>query len=109
MWSVIRSKNQFFGVNDIQQKGKGQTFGLARRLPPFVGHPDLPIKKTLMRVHGLLTAMILKKVSQSIFLQSNKFTVFKVKDQNKVRNSLMVFSLLKIIHPFQGKKQLRPQ
>ena len=101
----------FFGGGDIQQKGKLQNFGLASRhppqFPPLVGHSDLPVRKTLMRVLGLLTVMILKGVSDSIFFQSNRFTVCKVKDEKEIINSLMVFNLLKIIHPFQGKKHLR--
>ena len=64
----------------------------------------LPIKITLMRVLGLFTVIILKIVSGSIFLQSNKFTACIIKDGKKVANSLTVFNLLKIMHPFQGKK-----
>ena len=70
-------------------------------------HPDLPIRKTLRRVLGLLTVMILKRVSENIFFQSNKFTAYKVKDEKEVANSLMAFNLPKINHPFQGKKRLR--
>ena len=84
-------------------------FGLAGRpltqFPPLVGHPDLLIMKTLIRVLGLLTAMILKRVSESIFFQ--RFTRCKVKDEKEVTNILMVFSLLKIVHPFKSKKHLR--
>ena len=47
--------------------------------------------------------MTLKRVSESIFFQGNKFTAFKVKDEKEVANYLMEFNLLKIIHPFQGK------
>ena len=35
----------------------------------------------LRRVFGLLTAMILKRASESIFFHSNKFTACKVKDE----------------------------
>ena len=77
-----------------------------RGISPLVGHPDLPIKKTL-RVLGLHTAMVLKRVSESIFFQCNNFTACKVKDGNEVANSLMIINLLKIIHPFQGKKHLK--
>ena len=88
----------------IQQKGKVQTFRLAGRPPPstlfplLVGHSDLPMRKTL-RVVALLTAMI--------FFQSKKLTVCKVKDEKeeKILYFLMVFNLLKIIHP--SKKNLR--
>ena len=61
---------QFFGGNDIQQKGKVQTLGLAGtppNSPPLVRHPDLPIRKTLRRVLVLLTVMILKRVSERVF------------------------------------------
>ena len=71
MWSVIRGEigAQFFVWGDIQQKWKVQIFGLAGRrpqFPPLVEHPDLPIRKTLRRVLGLFTVMILKIVSGSI-------------------------------------------
>ena len=56
---------------------------------------------------GLLTVIILKRVSENIFFQSNKFKAYKVKDEKEVANSLMAFNLLKIIHPFQDKKHLR--
>ena len=78
---------QFFGGSDFQQKGKVQTFWLQGRLPPtphpkkkkekfffLVGHPDLPLWKTLRRVFDLINVMILKRVSESIFFQINKFT-----------------------------------
>ena len=51
--------------------------------------------------------MILKKVSESILFQSNKFTACKVKDEKDVAISWMAFNLLKIIYPFQGKKHLK--
>ena len=75
--------------------------GDATPFPPLVGHADLLIRKTLRRVLGLFTVMILKRVSDSIY---NKHTACKVKDENEVATSLMAFNLLKIIHPFQGKK-----
>ena len=87
---------------------KVQTFwraGRPTKLSPLVGHPDLPIRKTLRRVLDSLIVMILKRVSESIFFQINKFTEYKF--TKEVANSLMAFILLKIIHPFQGKKHLR--
>ena len=106
---------QFFGGGDIQQKEKVQAFGFAGRtppplppkFPPLVEHPDLSIKKSLTGVFGLLIVMILKRVSKSIFFQSNEFRSCEVKDEKVVANSLMAFNLLKIIHPFQSKKPLR--
>ena len=56
---------------------------------------------------GLFNEMILKRVNESIYFQSNQFRTCKVKDEKEVANSLMAFNLLKIIHPFQGKKHLR--
>ena len=70
MWSAISGGTGWLKVlvgGDVQQKGKVQTFGLAGKppsqFPPLVGHFDLPIKKTLKRVLGLFTVMILKRVS----------------------------------------------
>ena len=79
--------------------------GKPPKFPPFVGHPDLPIKKTLRRVLDPLTVMILKRVSESILFQINKFTACKF--TKEVANSMIALNLLKIIHPFQGKKHLR--
>lgn len=72
-----------------------------------MGNSDLHIRKTLGNVLGLLNVIILKRVSETVFFQSNRFTAGKVKDGKEVANSLMVFDLLKIIHPFQGKNHLR--
>ena len=106
VWSGDRG-TQFFSGVDIQQKGKVQTFWLARRrakFPPLVGHPDLPIRKTLRRVLDLLIVMNLKRVWESIFFQINVITACKFKDKREVANSSMAFNLLKITYPFQGKK-----
>ena len=46
--------------------------------------------------------MILKSVIDTIFFQSNKLTACKVKDEKEVANCLMLFSLLKIINPFDN-------
>ena len=89
---------------------RNQNFWLAGRphkFCPLVGHPDLLVRKTLMRVLDLLTVMILKRVIESIFFQINKFTACKFKDKKEVANSLMAFNILKIINPFQSKKHLR--
>ena len=50
------------------------------------GISDLSLRKILMRVVVLLTVMILKRVSESIFFQSKRFTVCKVKDDKEVTN-----------------------
>ena len=70
------------------------------QFPRLVGHPDLPMRKTL-RVVGILTVMI--------FFQSKRFTAYKIKDEKEetIFYSLMLFNLLKIIHPFEKKKHLR--
>ena len=77
------------------------------KFPHLVEHPHLSIRKTLRMVLDLLTAMILKRVSESIFFQINIFTACKFKDKKQVVSSSMALSLLKIIHPFQSKKHLR--
>ena len=74
------------------------------QFPPSLGQPDFLIRKTLRKVLGLFTTMILKRVSESIYFQIEIFTTCKVKDEKEVVNSLMVFNLPKIIHPFRGKK-----
>ena len=53
-----------------------------------------------MGVVGLLTVMI---------FQIKNFTAWKVKDEKEktIFYFLMVFNLLKIIHPFESKKHLR--
>ena len=69
------------------------------QFPYFVGHPDLPMRKTL-RVVGLLTVMIL--------FQSTKFTACKIKDEKEktIFYFFMLFNLLKIIHSFESKKSI---
>ena len=90
------------------RKGKFKLFALQGDPPqffPLVGNLDLLLRKTLRRVLDPLTVMILKRMSENIFFQINKFTACKF--TKEVANSLMAFNLLKIIHPFQGKKHLR--
>ena len=85
-------------------RGKFKPLDLQGDPPPsqfssLVGYPDLPIRKTL-RVVGLHTVMI--------FFQSKKFTASKIKDEKEetIFYFLIVFNLLKIIHPFESKKHL---
>ena len=70
------------------------------QFPRLVGYPDLPMRKTL-RVVGLLTVMI--------FFQSKKFTACKIKDEKEetIFYFLMLFNLLKIIHPFESKETFK--
>ena len=83
------AETRFFSGSGIQQKGEVQTFSYAGKVrggggggggggfPPLVANSDLPIRKILMRVVGLLTVM--ERVSQSIFFQSKGFTACKFK------------------------------
>ena len=71
-----------------------------------MGHPDLSIKKFLRMVLGVLTIVNLKRISE-YFFSKQQITACKIKDREEMANSLMFFNLLKIIHPFQGKKHLR--
>ena len=89
----VSNRRRKFRLSDLQ--GDPSTTQFLR----LVGYPDLPMRKTL-RVVGLLTAMI--------FFQS-KFTACKIKDEKEktIFYFLMVFSLLKIIHPFESKKHFR--
>ena len=66
----------------------------------LVGYPDLAMRKT-MRVVGLLIV--------KIFFQSKKFTACEIKDEKEetIFYFLMVFNLLKIIHPLESKKHLK--
>lgn len=57
------------------------------------------IKRSML---GLLTAMILKSVSESIYFERNKFIACKIEVGKKVAKSLMMFILLNITQPFQG-------
>ena len=88
------------------ERGKFKLLGLQGDPPPspqfphLMGHRDLLMRKTL-RVVGLLTIIIL--------FQSKKFTACKTKDgkEETIFYFLMMFNLLKIIHPFESKKHLR--
>ena len=90
-WSTISGGTGRLKIlvrGDIQQNGKVETYGLAGRLPhlqfpALVGHHDLPIRKILRRVLGLFTVMILKRATESIYFQSNKFTACKIKDEKE--------------------------
>ena len=53
-----------------------------------MGHPGLPIGKTLRKALDLLIVMILERVSGSIFFQINKFTA-SLKIKKEVGNTLI--------------------
>ena len=71
-----------------------------------MGHPDLPIRKTPRMVLDVFTVMNLIRVSE-YFLSKQQITACKIKVGKEMANSLMLLNLLKIVHPFQGKKHLR--
>ena len=62
---------QFFGGTLSNSKGKFKCLACKESPPPrfgpLVGHPDLPIRKTLRRVLGLLTVILLAGIGESIF------------------------------------------
>ena len=87
------------------RRGKFKLLGLQGDPPLLqflylVGYLDLPMRKTL-RVVCLLTVMI--------FFQRKKIRACKFKDEKEdtIFYFLMVFNLLKIIHPFESEKHLR--
>ena len=111
--TYLKAIRDFFPICEISyyviflsnRRGKFTLLDLQGDPPPLqflslVGYPDLPMRKTL-RVVGLFTVMI--------FFQRKKFTVCKIKDEKEetIFYFLMLFNLLKIIHPFESKNQLR--
>ena len=118
MWSVVKVRTR--GLNFLvgvisNRRGEFRLLVLQVDPPPspiilpFLWYPNLPITKSLRIVLILFTVMILKKVSESILFQSNKFTACKVKYEKDVANSWMACNLLKIIYPLQGKKHLKTE
>ena len=82
------------------RRGKFKLLNLEGDPPPLqfpclVGYPDLPMRKTL-RVVVLHTVMI--------FFLREKITACRIKDEEEetIFSFLMVFNLLKIIHPFES-------
>ena len=65
------------------------------------------MENTLRSVLGLITVIIMKKVRESIFFQSNKLTTCKDIDGKEVAKSMMVLNLRKIIYLFQSKNLVR--
>ena len=99
-WRVISNRRGSFKLMDLQGDPP-------HTIPSRSGTSWSPHKENPEEGACLFTAMILKRVSESIYFQSNKFTTCKVKDEKEVENSLMAFNLPKIIDPFQGKKYLK--
>ena len=90
----LSNRREKFRFLDLQRDPPPPQF------PCLVGYSDLPMRKTV-RVVGLVTAMI--------FFQSKKFTACKIKGEKEetIFYFLIMFNLLKIIHPFESKKHLR--
>ena len=87
----------------IQKKSDVQNFGheggeLAL-VHPLVANSDLLIKNAMERALSVIDVRNFKKVRQSIFFQSSRFTACKVRDRKLVAQSLMAFNLRKVIHP----------
>ena len=89
-----------YGIFLSDRRGKFKLLDLQGDPPPLqfpclVGYPDLPMRKTL-RVLVLHTVMI--------FFQREKITACRIKDEEEetIFYFLMVFNLLKIIHPFES-------
>ena len=74
---------------------------------PLLGHTNLPIRKNVRKVLGLLNVMILKRRNEHIFFQSNKFTVYNIK--NKEDSNVFCDIQSTEDYPFQDKKPLRIQ
>ena len=75
-------------------------------LPRLEEHPHFSITKILSVVLNLVIVINFKKMSESIFFQSIKFAICNVKGGKEVANFLVVFNILKIIHPFQTHKNI---
>ena len=100
-----RGNNSVLVRSDIQQKGEVQNFGHElvelSQAPPLVANPDHPVKNALESFLGLITEIILKKVREIFFFQSNKCTACKVRDGKEDAKSLRVFNLREILHHFK--------
>ena len=105
-WGKAWSKRVGFSVwvggeGDIQRTSEAQCFVPDWRqpspVPPLVANFNPHLKKTMWSVLVLITEIILKRVRESIFFQSNNFIVCKVTDGTEVAKSLMLFKLPKII------------
>ena len=89
MWSCNLERNRgnlIFWWGQYSTEGEKSNFWACRETPqlsPLVEHPDFPIRKNLIRVVGLLSVMILKRVGDTIFFQSERFTACKVKEEKR--------------------------
>ena len=79
--------NLIFWWGQYSTEGEKSNFWACRETPqlsPLVEHPDFPIRKNLIGVVGLLSVMILKRVGDTTFFQSERFTACKVKEEKEV-------------------------
>ena len=90
-WVRHEGRSQVFVDSDIKQKCEVQNLGVSGESPILI-----PYEKVPESVFGLTTVIFSKRVREYIFFRSKE-----------VGKSLMMFSLHKIIHPFQNKKYLR--
>ena len=81
--------------------------GESSSAPPLVTNPDLSKNCTMGSVLGLITVIILVKLREIVFFQTNKFTAYKVRRRKEVAKYLMVLNLYMFIHPFKSKTYLR--
>ena len=106
LWSGDRW-TQVFGEGDVQQKGKIQTFWYAGRLPLILflsGESWSTHKKNSEDGAWSTYCNDFEKKKWEYFL-SNKWIFSKLKDKKREDKFFdIAFNLLKIIHPFQGKK-----
>ena len=90
----------------IQLKGKVQTFRFAGR--PF-HYPFSSFSGMSWSPHEEKPEGGWSTYTVVIFFESKKFTASKTKDEKEetIFYFLMVFNLLKIVHPFESKKLFR--
>ena len=112
--SVIRGgtgTSNFLCGKISNRKGKFKLLGLQvdpLQFPPLVGHSDLPIRKTVMRLLGLFTVMTLKTVIESVFLKkSTNLQHARLKTKSGGKPFIVFNLLIIIIYPFQGKQHLK--
>ena len=72
--TCARTCKQTHTHTHTQTRTHTQTHARTHAIPSLVEHVGLRLRKTLIRVLGLLIIMILMRVRKSIFFQSNTFT-----------------------------------
>ena len=103
-----KEEDSVFGGKTWNRRGGSKFWAWdPSQIPPLVANLDCSIKNILRSVFGLIALIVSKRVRESIFFQSNKFTACKIKAEKEVAKFLVVFNLHNVIHPSQGKKYLR--